>query len=345
MALNYLLTPCDIDQPIIVIDQSQLSVQIELGQIICIYSELTRSNCYTVTFTEDPITSIVNYSVDGIYNNCEDCIINCGITTNNLIVTECSNTSNTFVIPFGNFSGTLLNDVAFVCVATGPYESTCYRLNPTEAPLTSQETITPLNQYSSCSDCASDCFHKFYVLVDCASGKEYINSVGNVLQLVYDGALSTTVTANGGIDWLQSIVITNAYNNAGFEVAKGCLKLVETTYSEGALYYDIEITIDTLSTVSNCIQCKSRDCGDCDTLYTENVNCRYGDAVYAQMISKRYGLETCCDEDSQKWDIKKELVDLTNIKNTYIECCETAGSCSTCGDNACGCQNKSCSIN
>ena len=166
-----------------------------------------------------------------------------------------------------------------------------------------------------------------------------------MLQLVYNGALSTTVTANGGLDWLQSIVITNAYNNAGFEVAKGCLKLVETTYSEGALYYDIEITIDTLSTVSNCIQCKSRDCGDCDTLYTENVNCRYGDAVYAQMISKRYGLETCCDEDSQKWDIKKELVDLTNIKNTYIECCETAGSCSTCGDNACGCQNKSCSTN
>ena len=345
MALNYLLTSCDGESSILIIDVTQLSVEVNTGQIICIYSATTRSNCYIVSFTEDPTNSTNNYLVANIYDNCEDCAIECGNIPNNLLVTECSNTSNTFVIPFNNFSGSLINDVAYVCVSTGPYQSICYRLNPTTGPITSQETITPLHQYSSCSDCSADCFHKFYVLVDCASGKEYINSVGNVLQLVYDGTLSTTVTANGGIDWLQSIVITNAYNNAGIEVAKGCLKLVETTYSPGESYYDIEITIDTLSTVSNCIQCKSRDCGDCDTLYTENVNCRYGDAIYAQMISNRYGLETCCDEDTQKWDIKKELVDLTNIKNTYIECCETAGSCSTCGDNSCSCQNKSCSTN
>jgi hypothetical protein len=47
------------------------------------------------------------------------------------------------------------------------------------------------------------------------------------------------------------------------------------------------------------------------TDYVEKVNCNFGNQVYDQMISVRYGINSCCEVDVNKWDIKKHIVDYT----------------------------------
>jgi hypothetical protein len=56
----------------------------------------------------------------------------------------------------------------------------------------------------------------------------------------------------------------------------------------------------------------------CSPEYYDKVNCTYADQVNNQMLSARYGLTVCCDEDLDKWDIKKELLDLQSIKNPNL---------------------------
>ena len=45
------------------------------------------------------------------------------------------------------------------------------------------------------------------------------------------------------------------------------------------------------------------------TDYVEKVNCNFGNQVYDQMISVRYGINSCCEVDVNKWAIKKHIVD------------------------------------
>ena len=70
----------------------------------------------------------------------------------------------------------------------------------------------------------------------------------------------------------------------------------------------------------------------CSPEYTEKVLCNFSEIVYDQMIKIRYGITVCCEEDLQKWEIKKELVNLEAIKNTESPCTET-DTCSDCGCN------------
>lgn len=65
----------------------------------------------------------------------------------------------------------------------------------------------------------------------------------------------------------------------------------------------------------------------CDPAYTERINCTFAEAVYDQMVKLRYGITICCDEDIDKWDIKKQELDLRALydpslcKSTLPLCC------------------------
>lgn len=59
----------------------------------------------------------------------------------------------------------------------------------------------------------------------------------------------------------------------------------------------------------------------CSPEYTEKVNCAFGQAMNKQMLSVRYGLNTCCDETDTNWEIKKELLDFEAIKDTNLTPC------------------------
>lgn len=53
----------------------------------------------------------------------------------------------------------------------------------------------------------------------------------------------------------------------------------------------------------------------CSPEYTEKVNCTFGEAYYNIMLANRYGLDNCCDIDTQKWSMKKAWLDLEEKKD------------------------------
>jgi hypothetical protein len=55
------------------------------------------------------------------------------------------------------------------------------------------------------------------------------------------------------------------------------------------------------------------DTPGCDPEYTQKVTCTFGEQVYDEMVKSRYGVTICCDHDLQKWNIKKQLLDLRAI--------------------------------
>lgn len=56
----------------------------------------------------------------------------------------------------------------------------------------------------------------------------------------------------------------------------------------------------------------------CSPEYTEKVNSKFSEVVFQEMIAKRYGLDSCCDIDREKYEIKKALLDLAAIKEPYL---------------------------
>jgi hypothetical protein len=56
----------------------------------------------------------------------------------------------------------------------------------------------------------------------------------------------------------------------------------------------------------------------CSPEYYDKVNCTFAEQTNSQMLSARYGLHVCCDENPDKWDIKKELLDLQSLKNPNL---------------------------
>lgn len=56
----------------------------------------------------------------------------------------------------------------------------------------------------------------------------------------------------------------------------------------------------------------------CSPEYTEKVNCAFGQLINKQVLSLRYGLQTCCDDTETDWEIKKELLDFEAIKDQYL---------------------------
>jgi hypothetical protein len=55
--------------------------------------------------------------------------------------------------------------------------------------------------------------------------------------------------------------------------------------------------------------------------YYDKVSCKFSESLYQEVIKKRYGIDFCCENDTDKWDIKKELLDLAAITDPNI--CET----------------------
>jgi hypothetical protein len=65
----------------------------------------------------------------------------------------------------------------------------------------------------------------------------------------------------------------------------------------------------------------------------EKISCKSAEIYYKQVLYLRYGISDCCPEDTDKWLIKKELIDLDALRDpNYI-----------CSVSTCGCAPASCS--
>jgi hypothetical protein len=63
----------------------------------------------------------------------------------------------------------------------------------------------------------------------------------------------------------------------------------------------------------------------------ERIMCNFSEGIYKQVISRRFGINTCCGEDDYRWEIRKELIQLKAIDDPNYTC-QVTGTCGcTCG--------------
>lgn len=82
----------------------------------------------------------------------------------------------------------------------------------------------------------------------------------------------------------------------------------------------------------------------CDPVKYEKISCNASEILYKSVLKNRYGISNCCDELSDKWIIKKELIDLqSKVDSNYVctpinTCCNTPScncGCNTIVSNSC----------
>jgi hypothetical protein len=84
----------------------------------------------------------------------------------------------------------------------------------------------------------------------------------------------------------------------------------------GALTWDCPIVIPRLRSVK-----PGYDTPGCPADYFERISCRFAEALYKDVLKDRYGITTnCSSEEFDKWDIKKELLNLAAITNPDYDC-------------------------
>jgi hypothetical protein len=72
----------------------------------------------------------------------------------------------------------------------------------------------------------------------------------------------------------------------------------------------------------------------CDTEKWDKITCKSSEILYKLVLKGRYGISNCCDEPTDKWLIKKELIDLAALVDPNYAC--TGSSCG-CPPSSCGC--------
>jgi hypothetical protein len=72
----------------------------------------------------------------------------------------------------------------------------------------------------------------------------------------------------------------------------------------------------------------------CDAEKWDKITCKSSEILYKSVLKGRYGISNCCDEPTDKWLIKKELIDLAALVDPDYAC--TGSSCG-CPPSSCGC--------
>jgi len=170
----------------------------------------------------------------------------------------------------------------------------CYDVTTTDfcgAPI--EVLIT--NSYNNCGACSLSC----YLLINCNDSNDYIISsdgslsdyLGEYVQLedCDDKCYYVTLSVNCTGASEEAIVVLNSYVSC--TECQGVEDVPEFNFNQRSItpgYYT----------------------PGCPPEYTLKINKKFGDQVFNEVAKLRFGITVCCDQDVDKWDIKKELLEL-----------------------------------
>ena len=192
----------------------------------------------------------------------------------------------------------------------------CKTLYPAPSPNCNLGTPWPgiilANQYLDCPSCLC----KSYTLTDCNDDTNVIYTTNDLL--IFIGKVIKLITCPD-VCW----IVSGPFDCTGNEV---CIDAIESSY------YTCELCLPpVIPPPQEKLHPRRVKPGyytpGCDPDYTEKINCKFAEAVYDRMVSKRYGLQLCCQEDYNKWFIKKQELDLRAIydpslcASPLIKCC------------------------
>jgi photosystem II stability/assembly factor-like uncharacterized protein len=171
-------------------------------------------------------------------------------------------------------------------------------------------TVVVVSDYPDCVSCNERC----YELVNCADN----NDILTVFNPIFEDYI------------YQSVVLTTCVNKCYF---------VRRGLCTGATIMPDDIIASNYSTCNQCLgvvppnlELHSRRIKPgfytpgCPPDYTTKVNCMFAEQYYDEMAAVRYGISICCDHDVDKWDIKKQLLELDALYDPDL-CTSTITPC------------------
>lgn len=223
-----------------------------------------------------------------------------------------------------------LNETISNVIIDGQVDPSCWTV---EGPITcSQETLSDVNTLSavlrnSCNDpFCSEC----YKLIACqpeidSNGQQYFPSIivySNTPGFDLDDYLYQVFVFN---DDIQGICPGKCFFLTKSSVCDTPPVAFPTSYS---LYDNCEDCVPKCPVELNTRSVKPGFyTPGCPPDYTVKTSCMYAEQVYDEMVAIRYGINICCDHDIDRWDIKKQLLDL---KALYDECLCVSAICPVC---------------
>jgi hypothetical protein len=259
---------------------------------------------YTIFSTKDMIGSSFHTATNGSGWSCPDgyalsfcedgepaCVLRTEvpfIDCNKFILTDCQNPDNTLIVTSVELALIIRNGTEVISIEGYPG---CWVFEPINTNLPAIE-ITIVDEYVDCYTCLPKC----YLLEDCEGIKK-------------PKATNRDLSAYGFIKW-------NGTCWSVTEQAQPCDCLVEEFADfevfdtcEDCLYVPPTTTIE----ISEPFIKPGFKPNDCDPVTVVRIKCEYGDAVYKDMVSKRYGIEMCCHGDLEKMWVKYQKLNLDLI--------------------------------
>ncbi len=151
--------------------------------------------------------------------------------------------------------------------------------------------VTVTDCFQSCDDCT----RMAYQLTDCTG------------RLLPRYSVQDDLAAHIG-----AIIKVPYYDNSCFTITE-------------VRYYSFEREtehIEYSNIYDTCAECRQRKTVEpdytvvnCDTEYTDKVKSRSSETIYNQVISKRYGVKPCCQEDAMKWEIRNEMLKIDLLRH------------------------------
>ena len=207
----------------------------------------------------------------------------------------------------------ILDAVSCICKgAQQPWPAGCYcvtvkEIIPTIVAPNFEGAFISIKPYDCCLDCTRTC----YILTSCVGGISPV-IVCNDLAAYVDPPRVIKITGCGDICWNVAIASTcNTSTYFGGTIidyadCPACLPPLPPTPPP----YDLHLRK---------IKPGWKSPNSCYTLdYIERINCTFGQQIYNEMLVARYGITMCCEEDVNKWDIKKQMLDLDMLKDPNL---------------------------
>jgi len=158
-----------------------------------------------------------------------------------------------------------------------------------------------------------------YILIDCA------------------GVLPTTESTEAGLEFYLDKVIKTIPADPGEGANETCLLVQKELCTPPYPTFNLSSVVIT-DYFPTCVECltvkpttteevKKRtvnpgyDTPGCSPEYYDKISCKFSETVYQEIVKKRYGIDFCCEDDADKWDVKKELLYLAAKTDPNI--CET----------------------
>lgn len=268
---------------------SSTDLAADVGQVVNLAAP--NSGCWQV-YSYDSCTGSVPVTVNSTSPTCTECLP-CFVLTN--CKTGATIQTNS---PISGYVGQT--------VQIEGYPEVCWTVTASSG----CRQVTPVIITSAYSDCAS-CLPNCYLLINCVSGDptptKITNTdlsayVGQVIQIKDCVGQCWTVQKADTCVGAEPIVVTGS-----FKTCVDCNPPLVCPPPELLHQRKVKPGYNT---------------PNCSPEYTDEVNCNFAEQIWNLVKSRRYGINTCCSDDLQKYIIKKELLDLDAIydKNLCITC-------------------------